>query len=74
MSPLPRRLDLTQVRPGRRIHRSITLVPGADGSALLTLHIGMCQMGADLSAANLAQLRGILAELQCTHSATRVTT
>jgi hypothetical protein len=66
------RLDLTHARPGQRIHRSVTLTPCADGGARLTVHVGLAQLGADLSAADLRQLVGMACELQLAHQAAKV--
>lgn len=72
MPNLPRRLDLTHPRPGRRIHRSVTLTPTADGGARLAVHVGMAELGADLSAADLRQLVGMACELQLAQQAAEV--
>lgn len=72
MPNLPRRLDLTHPRPGRRIHRSVTLTPTADGGARLAVHVGMAELGADLSAADLRQLVGMVVEVQCAWLARKV--
>lgn len=72
MPILPRRLDLTHARPGQRIHRSVTLTPTADGGARLAVHVGMAELGADLSAADLRQLVGMACEVQLAHQGTEV--
>lgn len=69
MPIIPRRLDLTHARPGRRIHRSVTLTPTADGGARLAVHVGAAELGADLSAADLRQPVGMACEVQIAHQA-----
>ena len=63
-APHTYRLDLTRPRPGQRIHRSVTLIAGADGGARLGLHVGRCEMSVDLSADDLWQLIGMVTSVQ----------
>lgn len=62
MSPLPRRLDLTRQRAGARVFRSITLVPIADGGERITVHVGLAELGVELSAEDSRQLLGMLTQ------------
>lgn len=53
------RLDLTRPRAGRRIVRAVSVDTTVHG-ATLTVHIGDCRMAADMSLAQLQQLRSLL--------------